>query len=54
MEVMIAASVYPFLSFFSFRQAKVALAEGRRIHVRILRGGESLDEVDGVLYSCLG
>ena len=54
MEVVIAAGVHPFLSLFCFRKAAVALATGRRVHVRIMGGGESLNEVDGVLNACLG
>ena len=54
MEVVIAAGVHPVLSFFCFREAAVAFATGRRVHVRIMGGGESLNEIDGVLNACLG
>ena len=52
--MVITAGVHPVLSFFCFRVAATAFATGRRVHVRITRGGESLDEVDGVLNACLG
>ena len=54
MEMMIAPSVHPLLSFLCFCVAATALAAGRRVHVRITRGGESLNEVDGILNACLG
>jgi hypothetical protein len=54
MEVVITAGVHPVLSLFCFREAAVGLATGRRVHVRIMGGGESLNEVDGVLNACLG
>ena len=54
MEMVIAASVHPLLPLLCFRVAATAFARGRWVQVRITRGGESLNEVDGVLNACLG